>query len=254
MTPHDDDKGVTSLDLDDRTADALLSGHAVEGEPLLTDALGQMRAWVDVPAPPPSSALMALMDGGLAAASSALPARSRSGVRTPGGRRRSWALQLSLGVTGCLGLIAGAAAANELPAPAQTAVANVVEAVTPLHVPRPHHPSRPTTPPADSGAKVQPHSPATPAPGGDERPRNERPRQVPATGRDDHNGTGSGDDARPSPQASNDGRETRDGSATPTTDTSGGDAPSSDSGAPSSEGSGPISPDSGSGSADTPGG
>ncbi|MGZ6793879.1 MAG: hypothetical protein ACXVFV_13055, partial [Mycobacteriales bacterium] len=54
-------------DLDDRSADALLSGRAVEGEQDLSALLGTMSRLADVPAPAPSEALAALLETGLTA-------------------------------------------------------------------------------------------------------------------------------------------------------------------------------------------
>ena len=138
MPPPGDDRDVTPRrDLDDRTADALLSGHQVDGEPELSDLLGQLRSLADGPAPLPSTALAALLENGLDAVvvgEGAVPVRP-----TTSWRRRTFAfpMQVSLAGAGCLVLLLGAAAANRLPATAQTAVADVVESITPLHVPRP---------------------------------------------------------------------------------------------------------------------
>ncbi|MCW2601518.1 MAG: hypothetical protein JWM02_3347, partial [Frankiales bacterium] len=138
MRPFDDDSNVTRRrDLDDRTADALLAGRDVEDEPELGELIGQLRSLADLPVPTPSSALAAMLEDGLDATTLALPVAPHSFAVS--WRQRTWALPLQLSLAGasCLALILGAAAANELPAPAQTAVANAVEAVTPLHVPRP---------------------------------------------------------------------------------------------------------------------
>jgi hypothetical protein len=155
VSPQDDDLGVTARrDLDDSTADALLAGRDVQAEPALSSLMGALRALADGPAPAPSSALASLLEGGFEAPTQVLPV-----APSPRSwRARTWALplQLSMGVAAALGLILGAAAANELPAPAQTAVADVVEAVTPLSVPRPvKHPTPAVTPTPTPSASPQ---------------------------------------------------------------------------------------------------
>lgn len=158
MRPRDDDQDVDpSRDLDDRSADALLSGRAVEHETALGAFVSELRGLGGASAPLPNQALAAMLDAGLTPGSP-LPARPRStaGMRLRAAvswrtatdqavswrtapARRSWALplQLSLAGSGCLALVLVAAAANELPDAAQTAVADVVEAITPLELPRP---------------------------------------------------------------------------------------------------------------------
>jgi hypothetical protein len=184
MSPFDDDSDVTPRrDLDDRTVELLLSGREVAGESELGSLIGQVRSLADTPAPAPSSALAAILEDGLDAATLTLPVRTAPSAVS--WRRRSWALplQLSLAATGCLALILGAAAANELPSPAQTAVANAVEAVTPLHVPRPaSHPA-----PAVAPTPTRTAEPASHRNGHDPSPRATHSEGTSGrTGNDDH--------------------------------------------------------------------
>lgn len=151
MTGSDDDEGVTPRrePLDDRAADALLSGHSVVGEELLSSFVAQMRALEPTSPPRPSAELAALLEAGVPAAAAPIS-------RPLAGRRRrtravSWGLplQTALGGLAFTGLVLGAASTNSLPSPVQTAVADVVEAVTPLTVPRPTpHAAKPSTPAA----------------------------------------------------------------------------------------------------------
>lgn len=150
-------------DLDERAAEALLAGRPVDDEPELTEAIGLVRSLADAPAPAPSATLAAMLAGGLTPTETAA-APPVAAPRAVSWRQRSWALplQLSLAGAGCLALVLGAAAANELPAPAQTAVADVVEAVTPLHVPRP--PARRPAPAVSPTPPAVPAVESTPAP------------------------------------------------------------------------------------------
>ena len=175
MGPFDDNWHVTPRRrIDDRTADALLSGRAVEGEPELSALVGQLRSLADLPAPAPSAALAAMLENGLDPASQALDAATPAppmaypaavSWRT---RTRALPLQLSLAGTAGLALVLGAAAAGALPAPAQTAVADVVEAVTPLHLPRPAAHPAPDVVPTPTGAPEagNDQGDASPGPGG----------------------------------------------------------------------------------------
>ncbi len=156
MSPSDDDDRVKRR-LDERSADALLSGRGGDRDPLLAAFVADLTAQREATVPDPNAALAALLAGGLdltaAVTPPALPqstawTRLRQAVSWRQAGRPSWALPLQLGLGGaaCLSLILGAAAANELPAPVQTAVADVVEAVTPLDVPRPHVQPSPVSP------------------------------------------------------------------------------------------------------------
>jgi hypothetical protein len=147
--PSGDDQDMNlRRDLDDRTADALLAGRDVDGEAELSVFVADVRASVQVGGVAPTVALMAMLDGGIPAADHV--------VETPVPQAVSWdsrrrgrlvpgrhALQLGLAVAACLALVLGGAVTNSLPAPAQELVADVVEAVTPLDVPRPPSVPRP---------------------------------------------------------------------------------------------------------------
>jgi hypothetical protein len=149
LSPRSDDRGVTHRrKLDDRTADALLSGRDVDGETELSSLIAEMRA--PTAAPVPNAALSALLASGFTPGVAPLPVKRV---------RRTWALplQVALGTSACLALVLGAAAAGDLPDSAQTAVADVVEAVTPLHVPRPDsHPVPAVVPSPTRSAKPSP--------------------------------------------------------------------------------------------------
>ena len=290
MTSGDDDTDVTPRPrLDDRNAAALLAGYDVPTEPELTALMGQVRALADLSVPTPSTALAALLEHGFdpVAAPASLPTATFSrGQRAVTWTRNavSWRsrslalpLQLSLAGAGCVALVLGVAATGALPAPAQTAVADVVEAVTPLHVPRPPvapdvdpspssasdpaevttspspeptHPARvATTPggaesgehPSDSGAS-EPGSEGQSGDGGDQQGSNgpARPRETPAPGSSDDKGSGSGSVDRPVPGP--------DGSGSAGSSGSGGESSSSVPGSGDSSGSG-----SGSGAGDSSG-
>lgn len=226
MSPRSDDRGVNPRrTFDERTADALLSGREVDGETELSALLAEMRRLE--PAPAPNAALSAMLEDGFTPDVVPLPEKRA---------RRTWALplQLALGSAACLGLLFGAAAAGELPGPAQTAVADVVEAVTPLHVPRPvPHPVPAVVPSPTRSAEPSPaagegsHEGATPRP---------------SQSSDDHSGTGGGGGG----DDSHDGRPSATPSAGDHSDGSGSGSNgsgSSGSGSSGSSGSGPDSSD-----------
>ena len=142
MTPSSDDPDVKRR-LDDRTADAVLSGHAVDTEPELAEFVLALRA-VASTAPAPSAALAALLDAGFVGAAAPVAARSTTWTRAvtwARARRLALPLQVGLSAAACAALLLGGAATDSLPDPVQTAVADVVEAVTPLRVPRPEAPA-----------------------------------------------------------------------------------------------------------------
>ena len=185
MSPRNDDRDVNRRRLDDRAAEALLSGRVVVGEPALAAFVQQLQSLADAPAPTPSSALAAMLEQGLD-----LPPVPAAQAAAVSWRTRSWALplQVSLGGVAALSLVLVAAVGNDLPAPAQTAVANVVEAITPLHVPRPatHAPTpKPAVTPTET---VSPAAASTAKP--DEQ-RSPRPSSSAATG--EHQGGPSGE-------------------------------------------------------------
>lgn len=301
MTSGDDDTGVTPRPrLDDRKAAALLAGYDVPTEPELTALIRQVRAVADLPVPTPSTALAALLEHGIdpVAAPAYLPTATfslgqravtwtRSAVSW---RRRSLALplQLSLAGAGCLALVLGVAATGALPAPAQTAVADVVEAVTPLHVPRPPvapdvdpspssasdpaevttspssestHPARvATTPggaesgehPSDSGAS-EPGSEGQSGDGRDQQGSNgpTRPRETSAPGSSSDKGSSSGSVDRPESGPDGSGSAESSGSGGESSSSVSGSGDSSLSGSGSGDSSGSGSGDSSSGSADS---
>lgn len=137
VTRTGDDLGVTRdlLSLDDRTVEALLSGREVDHEPLLSAFARQLLLSRDVEVVVPSAALAAILLDGLPAAQlHPAPAAPAGGTLR---RRFRPAVALPALLSGAAAVVLLAASQNALPAPAQTAVADVVEAVTPLHVPRP---------------------------------------------------------------------------------------------------------------------
>ena len=141
--------------LDDRSAEALLSGRAVDGEPELTAFVAALSA--EAVAVEPSIGLAILLAEGFVPDVTTVPVAIPRAAR-PGVRR--WALQASLGAAACVAVSVGAAA-NDLPAPVQRTVANVVEALTPLTVPRPaedHSPAvtPPLNPTTDPATRAEP--------------------------------------------------------------------------------------------------
>lgn len=114
--------------LSEADADALLSGRATTGHDELREIIGLMRTASAVPAPPPTAALAAVLKDGFGP----LPVES-----TPSASRwRRWNVRITAATTAAMLVTLGAATANALPAPIQTAVADVVGAVTPLELPR----------------------------------------------------------------------------------------------------------------------
>ncbi len=235
MSPFGDDEGVDPRRaLDDRAVEALLTGHPVEGHEDLQELLGAFRAATPAQAPTPSPALTALLSDGLPAPAVG-PATAGGPATAPGRTRRrliAVPAALALAVTGSVGLFAGAAAANQLPARVQTAVADVVESVTSLQVPRPA--ARPQDPkrttPAREDASPSESSSRRPSPrpedaqrpgqgtGQDPRQAGEQGRSEPARNDDGTDGTdGRGADQRPEGTPGKDSSQgRRDNRPTPT--------------------------------------
>ncbi|MDX6256336.1 MAG: hypothetical protein QOJ11_2670 [Frankiales bacterium] len=153
MTYFDDDPDdmtppSAADDLDDRRVEALLRGTTGSDEPRLTALLALARSLGEGPAPQPSPALAALLSSG--------SLTQEPSTADPRWRRRLATVALvSFGSSAAL---VGAAAANVLPSAAQTAVAEVVNHVTPLTLPG-AHPVRPPAPdverPAAPAATVE---------------------------------------------------------------------------------------------------
>ena len=135
MSPFDDD--VSDMNrrrhtaaLGDDVAEALLAGRAMPAEADLQQLLTLLRASAAAPPPVPSAALAAV----LAAGFEPLPVTT---VAPSSARWRRWGPRVALAATVAITGATGATAANALPSPVQTAVADAVEALTPLDVPRP---------------------------------------------------------------------------------------------------------------------
>lgn len=204
MSLSDDDAGVTRRKLDDRTAEALLAGRPVADEPALSALMTQMRGLTPAQAPAPNAALADLLSHGFEPQVSAIAARAARP-----GRAVSWAfprravswslpLQLGLGAAVIAVALAGGAASNSLPPIVQTAVADVVEAVTPLTVPRPL--PAPPTEPADDPVPA----PTATAPGAD---RDDSGQSESPDRRDSDDGTGTGSDGDKDGRESSSDRE-----------------------------------------------
>jgi hypothetical protein len=136
-----DDRGVKRRrTLADRSAQALLAGRPVAQEPELSGFVNDLIAQA-VPVEP-NAALAAMLEGGFAVTGSptvtfpARPSRLRGAVSWRG----ALPLQLSLAGAACVAFTI-TAAGGDLPAPVQSTVADVVEALTPLTVPRPATPA-----------------------------------------------------------------------------------------------------------------
>jgi len=124
------DDGDVTRPYDDRTADALLGGRAVEGEPELTAFVADLTALAEA-VPTPSAALAELLEHGVVGVAPPVPA-------APAVRRRwappVWARAVTAGAL-AFAAVLSAAAANALPGRAQDAVADVVGWVTPVQLP-----------------------------------------------------------------------------------------------------------------------
>lgn len=115
--------------LSEADADALLSGRILPGHDDLGEIVGLLRTAATVAAPSPTDALAAVLRAGFAP----LPVAA-----APGRARWSrWSVRTAAAAGVVMSMTLGAAAANALPAPLQTAVADLVRAVTPLELPRP---------------------------------------------------------------------------------------------------------------------
>lgn len=111
------------------------------GDPVLAELIGELRAIADDPPPPVRPELESILRG------SDQLARARDKRRN---RLRSGGVGLA--VAGVIAAGLGAAAANELPAPAQRAVARVVNGLTPFEIPHPEPEA--TKAPADPANSV----------------------------------------------------------------------------------------------------
>jgi hypothetical protein len=152
------DDGDVTRSFDDRTADALLGGRAVEGEPELSAFVADLTALAEA-APTPSRALAELLEHGLVGVAAPVPA-------PPAVRRRwspapVWARLVTAGAL-AVAAVLSAAAANALPGSAQNAVADVVGWVTPVHLPHADDEGGPAPAPSPS-ATTTAEPQATPA-------------------------------------------------------------------------------------------
>ena len=130
----------------------------------LATRLSALEQYVDDTPPEPSPQLAALMAGKVTAA-----------VVTPFSRRRGRVLVASLVAVGAVGAGGIAAAANELPAPAQDIVAELSERYLPFSLPRPT-PAAVEEAPASDGGPDPVMAPPSPSFGldDDESPREDR--------------------------------------------------------------------------------
>ena len=175
MKADDDDRSVMkpspAFPRDDRLHESLVSGRLIAGYDDVALVLRGVRALVPTDVPTPNAALAAMLADGFTPAPSVIVRGGRPDRR----RLRSAAIVTGVVATMMGGLV-GAAAANVLPDTLQRAVARAVEAVSPLHLPRPETPTlSPTgieTPRGSqgkpdglpSGTTVSPHKPSGPAP------------------------------------------------------------------------------------------
>jgi hypothetical protein len=134
-----DEMRPVPVPLDDAGAEALLAGAPGVADDQLAGVsafISEMRACASMPAPPPSPALAALLRDGSQLPSPATviaPRPHRAAGSLSGWRRRLAVSGLGLGVA--LTGVVGAGAAGLLPEPAEHVVADLVEALTPLHLP-----------------------------------------------------------------------------------------------------------------------
>lgn len=134
MRPSDDDRVEMDLrrpepPLDDRTVEALLAGRDVPQHEDIAGALTLLRAAGEGPAPAATARLAELLAAGFDPAVVSVTAAAR--------QRRSWPLRVTLTLAAAAMTTLGAASANALPAPAQSAIAGVMGAITPFELPRP---------------------------------------------------------------------------------------------------------------------
>lgn len=135
MSPFDDDgsdmdRRRHTAALGDEVAEALLAGRTVPAEADLQQLLTLLRATAAAPPPVPSAALAAMLAVGFEPPPVTTVAPSFA-------RWRRWGPRVALAATVAITGATGATAANALPSPLQTAVADAVEALTRLDVPRP---------------------------------------------------------------------------------------------------------------------
>jgi hypothetical protein len=105
-------------------------------DPLLTDFLSELRSWGTGPAPVPSQALTRLLDGADHVEPDPPPLTRRRKMLVPKIAAMGLAAKAALGLGIATAAVATAGMAGALPAPAQNTVAAVVNAVTPLDLPR----------------------------------------------------------------------------------------------------------------------
>ncbi|MFP5375580.1 MAG: hypothetical protein ACLGIO_02210 [Acidimicrobiia bacterium] len=139
--------------IDDAAIEALFTGNGAGGEPgSLAAFAGELRRMAKGPVPAPSVPLATMLAEGLFTEKGDLPVTAASNVPGPAPqaaglpkwRRRkmieflaglSVAAKAAFGVSMAAASVTAAGAAGVLPAPAQSAVANAVEAVTPFSFP-----------------------------------------------------------------------------------------------------------------------
>lgn len=114
--------------------------HSLD-DPLLAAVFGELRSWGEEPAPVPSEALAALLEGDVAPMPQPRRKRMLVSELLAGLGTKAAALGLAakaaLGVTVAAAAVTTAGAAGVLPDAAQHAVATAVQAVTPLQLPDP---------------------------------------------------------------------------------------------------------------------
>lgn len=172
MTGSNDDTAVIETFTDqapilcDRTVEALLAGRGAPGHTELAERIRCVRAVALSAAPPPNAELAKVLAGGLM-----MPSVKLSFVATPPQQGRRWASRVGVAIAALVTSTAIAGAANALPAPLQTAVANAVEAVTPFQLPKPggtvqkgsRERSEQAPPDPSSAPPVAPFTPSAPA-------------------------------------------------------------------------------------------
>jgi hypothetical protein len=124
-----------AADLDDVVVEALIAGRYVASHAELASIVAELQSLAHEP-PRPSPELSVLLAQGIATPLVATPPRP------------SFRVGVTLGavILTVSGGTIGAASANVLPPRAQRAVADAVQAVTPLHLPRPTRPASLPTP------------------------------------------------------------------------------------------------------------
>ena len=142
-------------------------------DPLLTDLLSELKSWGTGPAPVPTAALASLLDGADHLEPVPAPVSRRKKLLVPKLAALGMAARVALGVGVATAAVTTAGMAGALPGPAQDTVAAVVNAVSPLDLPRSAGDVGDATTDVTTDPTTDPTtdvtSPSTTLPGGDDQ-------------------------------------------------------------------------------------